>query len=426
MTRETAREAFRDRFDASATVVAVAPGRVNLVGGHVDYNDGVVLPAPIDRTIAVAGRARADDRLRVHSVATDETVSGRVGETPDGWAAYPFGTAVAYYESDESDTADARGSDVDESSTHESAGSGPSSNATRATGAAGATDETGETDGVVGADLLVASDVPMGAGVSSSAAFSVATAGALDALADGGRSRAELADVAWRGETQYAGTDCGIMDQTASACGREGHALRIDCRDRTTEPVPVPDDAGLLVLDTTVRHELSEDGFNDRVAECREAAARLDAVLDRSITSLRDVTPEEVGRHARDVGEPYASRARHVTTELGRVEAAVAALRDGETARLGALMSAAHRSLADDYDVSCPELESAVAAFESQSAVAGARMVGGGWGGSVVAVVDPTETASVARTAAEEQTAATGIEPDVYPVAVGDGLRVHR
>lgn len=397
------REAYEDWVGASPDAVAVAPGRVNLVGGHVDYNGGVVLPAPIDRTTAVAVGARPDSQLRVRSLAFDETVTAPLASVPDGWAAYVFGAVAALAEPDR-DTEDGE---------RPGAGVAPS-----------------------GLEVVVASDVPLGAGLSSSAALCVATVGVADALwtrraADtpGGRRRLScesVAEIAWRAETEFVGTDCGIMDQLTSACGQAGHALRIDCRDRTVSSVPMPDDAALLVADTTVAHELRDGDYDERVAECREAVARLDEALDRPVESLRDVSPDEVAAHADRLGDPYAARARHVTTESDRVDEAVSALEAADLTRLGGVMTEAHRSLATDYAVSCAEVEAVVAGLTATDGVYGARMVGGGWGGSVVALTDPDATETAGRAARERCERETGVTPDVYETRVGDGLRVER
>jgi len=371
---------FRDRFGDPAAR-AVAPGRVNLVGGHVDYNDGIVLPAAVDSGTVAVARPREDDVVRVRSTTVDEEATATVGDRPEGWAAYVLGTAAVL----------------------------------------GA-----ETDANVGADLVVGGDLPMGAGLSSSASLELAVAGAL-ATAHGLDLDAEtLADVCWRAENEEVGMACGVMDQLTSALGVAGHALRIDCRSNGVESIPLdPDDARLLVVDTNVKHELIESGFNDRVRECHEATARLDALLGRRVRALRDVTPEEVTAHADGLDEPLARRARHVTTEIRRVEAAVDALRAGDVATLGSLMDDSHRSLREDYEVSCEELDVVVDALREEPGVLGARMVGGGWGGSVVALIRP-DADGVSAAVEERYAAATGNEADVYRFAPGDGLSIER
>ncbi|MEZ3114859.1 galactokinase [Halobaculum sp. MBLA0147] len=371
---------FEREFETAPTTLARAPGRVNLIGGHVDYNGGIVLPAAIDRQTVVAARPRTDDTVRVHSVREDETITASVGSDCDGWSAYVVGTATTLSE------------------------------------------DVGEP---LGADLAVDGDVIVGAGVSSSAALEVAVAGALDAVHHCDRTREQLADACWRAENEEVGMACGIMDQFASALGQPGHALRIDCRSRDVQPVGFDDAAAdILVIDTTVSHELVDSGFNERVRECHEATARLDELLGKRVRTLRDVTPAEVTTHADDLPEPLAARARHVTTEIERVREAADALADGRVDRVGELIRESHRSLRDDYEVSCEELDTVVETLDDCSGSAGARMVGGGWGGSVVALVDPAARETVADTVREEYRAATGIDCEVYTVDFGGGLSV--
>ncbi|WP_114575962.1 galactokinase [Saliphagus sp. LR7] len=372
-------EAFRERFGAEPTERARAPGRVNLVGGHTDYNDGLVLPVAIDRETVVAARARSDGVIRARSLAFEETITEPVGTTPEGWGAYVLGTASVL------------------------------------------ADEVGES---VGADLAVGGDVTMGAGLSSSAALEVAVCGAIDAAHDLGLDRETIADVCWRAENEAVGMACGIMDQFTAATARSDRALRIDCRDRSVEHVPFELDAELVVVDTNVKHELIDSGFNDRVRECHEATARLDGAMGKRVRALRDVTPEEVEAHADALGSPHTARARHVTSEIRRVEAATEALAADDAASLGSLMTQSHHSLRDDYEVSCEELDAAVSALTDRPAVYGARMVGGGWGGSVVSLVEPGEPPAVAEAVRERYEEATGVACDIYAFDAGRGLTV--
>lgn len=372
-------EAFRERFGAEPTERARAPGRVNLVGGHTDYNDGLVLPVAIDRETVVAARPRSDGVIRAHSLAFGETITEPVGTTPEGWGAYVLGTASVL------------------------------------------ADEVGAS---VGADLAIGGDVTMGAGLSSSAALEVAVCGAIDAAHDLGLDRETIADVCWRAENEAVGMACGIMDQFTAATARPDRALRIDCRDRSVEHVPFDVDAELLVVDTNVKHELIDSGFNDRVRECHEATARLDAAMGKRVRALRDVSPEEVEAHADALEDPLAARARHVTSEIRRVEAATEALAADDAASLGSLMTQSHHSLRDDYEVSCEELDVAVEALTDRPAVNGARMVGGGWGGSVVSLVEPGAAPAVAEAVRERYEEATGVACDLYAFDVGRGLTV--
>jgi len=372
--------AFEEQFGARPVATAVAPGRVNLIGGHVDYNSGIVLPAAIDRVTVAVARPRDDDRLRLHSTSVDQHVEASVGEDLEGWAAYVVGTATVL---------------------------------------------SGDAEQPLGADIVVGGNMVMGAGLSSSASLEMAVAGVLNAAHDLGFSPEELADAGWRAENEEVGMACGIMDQFASALGRADNVLRIDCRSRDVERIPFDNDrANLLVVDTNVAHQLTESGFNDRVRECHDATARLDALLGKRVRTLRDVTPEEVATHAGDLAPPLDRRARHVTTEIERVRAAADALGEGDVARVGSLMRESHRSLRDDYDVSCPELNAVVDILADRPGVHGCRMVGGGWGGSVAALVEPDATAGVSAAVEREYREQTGIEADAYVFETADGLRV--
>jgi len=376
--RARVRAAFVDRFGVSPTATAAAPGRVNLLGGHVDYNGGAVLPAAIDRETVLAARPREDDRLRVHSLSMDESVETSVGRTLGGWAAYVVGTATVLSE---------------------------------------------EVDRAVGADLVIGGNMLLGAGLSSSASLELAVGDALNAVHDLGLSPEELADVGWRAENEEVGMACGIMDQFASALSTANHVLRIDCRTREVRRVPFDSArAKLLVFDTNVAHRLTESGFNDRVRECREATERLDGLLGKRVRGLRDVTPEEVLTHAGDLEAPLGRRARHVTTEMERVDAAADALREGDLARVGSLMRASHRSLRDDYEVSCAELDAVVAILDDHAGVYGCRMMGGGWGGSVVGLVEPDATRLVVDAVGRAYRERTGIDGDAYVFETADGL----
>jgi galactokinase len=217
------------------------------------------------------------------------------------------------------------------------------------------------------------------------------------------------------------------MDQYAAACSRPGHALFLDCRSRTGEHVPVPaDDLAVVVVDTTVSHDIAESAYGDRVRECRAAATELSTVLGRPVATLRDVTAEEVTAHAASLPEPERSRAAHVTSENDRVLAARDALGGGVLERLGGLVSASHASLRDDFAVSCPELDRVVTAAETVEGVYGARMTGGGFGGSVVVLARPGATGAVARAVATEFDGRGDPDPDVHATSTGHGVEVRR
>jgi galactokinase len=335
--------AFAERTGRDPDGVWAAPGRVNLIGEHTDYNDGFVLPAAIDRLVLAAAGRRNGGRLRLWSLQTGppadldlaEVGPGRV----EGWVAYPAGVAWAL-------------------------------------GQAGV--ELG------GADLVIDGDVPAGSGLSSSAALECATATALADLHGASLDRVALAGLARRAENEVVGVPSGVMDQMVSMLGRAGHALFLDTRSLATEQVPLPLEAAglcLVVIDTRAGHRLVDGAYADRRAACEAAAAVL------GVPALRDATAEQVEAAAEALGEEGLRRARHVVTENARVLEAVAWLRAGDLDRLGPLLAASHASLRDDYEVSSPELDTAVAAAVAAGAV-GARMTGAGFGGSALALVE--------------------------------------
>ncbi|HEV2919760.1 MAG TPA: galactokinase [Actinomycetota bacterium] len=370
--------AFRERTGRDPEGVWAAPGRVNLIGEHTDYNDGFVLPAAIDRLVLAAAGRRDDGQLRLWSLQSEPPADlelagigpGKVG----GWAAYPAGVAWAL-------------------------------------GQAGV--ELG------GADLVVDGDVPAGSGLSSSAALECATATALADLHGAALDRPTLAALARRAENEVVGVPSGVMDQMVSMLGRAGHALFLDTRSLGAEQVPLPLEAAglcLVVIDTRAGHRLVDGAYADRRAACQAAAAVL------GVPALRDATPALLERYAAALGDPGLRRARHVVTENARVLAAVELLRAGRLDRLGPLLAASHASLRDDYEVSSPELDTAVEAALAAGAV-GARMTGAGFGGSAIALV-PHDLAGPVEDRVGAAFAAAGFgPPEVRPVTPSDGAR---
>jgi galactokinase len=325
--------AYRTRFGAAPEVVASAPGRVNLIGEHTDYNGGYVLPIAINRRTAVA-LGRGDGPL--YSADFDDA-RPRTGAREGAWVDYPRGVAWAL----------------------------------------------GQAGMIVPAfQAAFAGEVPQGAGLSSSAAIEAATILALDALGALGLARTEMARLCQRAENAFVGVRSGIMDQYASLLGQQGHALLVDCRSLASEAVPLDlASAGLslLVCDTGVKRGLAATGYNDRRATCERAAAQL------GVAQLRDATEADLARLS---GEELL-RARHVVTENARVLAAVATVCERDFATFGALMYASHASLRDDFAVSTPELDAVVAAAHQTGAL-GARLTGAGFGGCAIALVaDP-------------------------------------
>jgi galactokinase len=354
--RVTAERWFRDWFGGRPEQMWLAPGRANLIGEHTDYNQGWVLPFALDLGVTVAAGRRGDGLLAIRShqapgAPADLPLAALVPGAVTGWAAYPAGVAWALREAG-----------------HPLAG---------------------------GASLAIDSDLPQGAGLSSSAALECAAALALDGLHGLDLPRPQLATLAQRAENDFVGVPSGIMDQSASLLSRAGHALLLDCRTGVTADVPLdPAAAGLalLIVDTGARHALGDGRYAQRRSECEQAAARL------GVGSLRDVTsPAEVGR----LDDPVLRRrARHVVTENGRVKQAVALLTGGDLAGVGALLYASHASLRDDFEVSWPEADVAVDAAMATGAL-GARMMGGGFGGSALTLVPAGQRAVGAAITAE-------------------------
>jgi galactokinase len=374
--------AFRSVFDGEPDCVSVAPGRVNLIGGHTDYNDGYVLPVAIDRHTVVAGRRRPDRTVVAHSQTLAKTIrfdlSSVEQQRDASWGEYVAGV-------------------IDALNTESSLG---------------------------GMEFVITGDIPLGAGVSSSAALELSVGALVRDLFDLQVDDRTLADRCWKAETEFVGVECGIMDQYAAAFGEADHALFLDCQDQTHDAVRLSDDVRIVVIDTNVKHELAASAYNDRVSECQEGVAEFDALLSLTVTSLRDVSVEEFERHAESIRQPVRDRCEHVISENDRVRMAAEALESGDSERCGTLMFASHESLKELYEVSCPELDLVVRCAHETEGVIGARMTGGGFGGSVVALVRPDTINSFAETLHKVYPAETGIEPGVYTCRTSDGVSV--
>lgn len=350
-----------------------APGRVNLIGEHVDYSEGFVLPLAIDRATVAAAAPRDDRTVRVRSLATGETAEFSLDQSdprPRGnWLDYAQGVALAL--------------------------------ARRVP--------------LRGADVALRTTVPIGAGLSSSAAFELAVGLALLSAAGAELEPRELAHAAQEAENAFVGLRSGIMDQLASALGMRDHALLIDCRSEDVTPVPLPPQAALVVADSGVKHELAGSAYNERRAESEEAARRLGA------RTLRDVSIAEFARRGALLPDPLRRRARFVVGENARVLATVSALRNGDLTDVGRLMNDSHDALRDDYEVSAPELDLLVEAARQVDGVYGARMTGGGFGGSIVALVRREASTLLARALESAYAARYGRKPSVTQVNAADG-----
>jgi galactokinase len=343
---------FANRFGRSAEWLAVAPGRVNLIGDHTDYNEGFVLPMAIDRLTAVASAPAAGDRPRVYSAALDawedlHDLSRPRGPAP--WSSYVRGVFAGF-----------RGRGVT----------------------------------LPPIDVAVVSEVPLGAGLSSSAALEVATATLLEGVSRLRLDPVDKARLCQTAEHEHAGVPCGLMDQLASALGDERGALLVDCRSAAVRVVPLGDGARILVCNTNVRHVLSDGGYARRRAECDDAVARL------GVKSLRDVDARAIDSGRAALGALLERRARHVVSENARTLEAAAAFERGDLATVGRLLYESHASLRDDYQVSCAELDAVVDAARAlgpSRGVLGARMTGGGFGGCALVLIEGGSPIDVAR-----------------------------
>jgi galactokinase len=357
--------AFAERFGGAASLIVHAPGRVNLLGEHTDYNEGFVLPMALHLGAWIALRPRADGRVVLRSLDFAEEQEFDLGRLHrgQGWIEYVKGTAWAFQE-------------------------------------AGAS--------LRGWDGVVTGEIPIGAGLSSSAALEVASARAFVAASGLPWQPVTAARLAQRAENGWVGMQCGIMDQLVIACGRESHALLIDCRSLMTCPIPLPPGTVVAVLDTSTRRNLVDSTYNARRARCEEATRRC------GVRSLRDLTLAELEERASDLTGEQLRLARHVVTENARTLAAADAMTRGDAAAVGELMDAGHRSLRDDFGVSSPALDAIVAAAQEAPGCHGARMTGAGLAGCAVALVEEAAAAAFVAETERAYRARTSLEATVH------------
>ena len=372
-----AASAFKQRYGRMPDLVASAPGRVNLIGEHTDYNGGDVLPIAIsDRTyVAVTRSTLGKTRARSSGAGAEAVIDARAPEKTGDWWDYVSGVMWAFAK---------RGIELPQ------------------------------------LDFVIASGVPMGAGLSSSAALEVASAAAINALIGGSFSPLQLAEIAYEAEREFVGVSCGVMDQFTSALAREGHALLIHCDTRETEHVPFAD--SVLILDSGVRRDLRSGAFNERQRECTMALNWMRAAGVQAVSLA--LAPADVFRRV-PFGEPLGSRARHVIEEQMRVAEAVAGLR--ATGHLpGELANASHESLRTLYECSTPQLDWLAMAVRDQPGVAGARLTGAGWGGCVIAVGDEDALRKAADIVAPRYTKQFDLECEAWTTTAGGGIHVER
>ena len=349
-----------------------APGRVNLIGEHTDYNDGFVLPSAIRFSAWIAGRRRLDRRVAVYSRNFDDAREFDLEHLPEKprrhWSDYIAGILITLRE-------------------------------------AGLP--------LTGSDLIVGGDVPIGSGLSSSAALETVAAFALLSLAGIPVDRTQVALLCQKAERDFVGVRVGIMDQFVSGHAKTGSALLLDCRSLNYRFAPIRPDVSIVIANSMVHHKLASSEYNQRRAECEEGVRVLSQHLP-GITALRDVRMEHLDRYRGDLGPLVFRRCRHVVTENRRVLLAIEALEHNDFAGFGQLMYASHQSLREDYEVSCPELDLLVQFASSLPGVYGARMTGGGFGGCTVNLVRAEEVGVFRERIAAEYRETTGMQPDIY------------
>lgn len=381
---QTLEQRFFHLFGDSPRVYQ-APGRVNLMGEHTDYNDGFVMPAAISFHTRVAIAPRHDRRLVIHSDNYAEQVDFDLDHLPatraGHWSDYVIGVAKTILQS---------GKNLD------------------------------------GTSLLVDGDVPQGAGLSSSASIEVAVGYALldrteQADTHANIDRNELALLCQQAENEFVGARCGIMDQFIASHGKRGQALLLDCRSLEYRLLPMPEIVALAICNTMVKHSIAQGQYGERRAECEAGVCILSKFLPK-VRALRDVTPEDFEAYRHELPDIVMRRCRHVISENARVLQAAASLELGDLQAFGNLMLQSHRSLRDDFEVSCPELDLMVQLAEPGDGVYGTRMTGGGFGGCAIALVQSNRVEGFKRMVQEGYERSTGRKPEIYVCAAADGV----
>ncbi len=370
--------AFQHSFDCDPAWLARSPGRVNLIGEHTDYNEGFVLPMAINRAAIIAFSKRADRRVILHSQDFQNSLDfdlSNLRREPSGWGEYIKGVAWAYQQ---------------------------------------------EGVELCGWQGVVAGDVPIGAGLSSSAALELAAARVFTFSAGFEWQPVKAAELSQKAERQWVGTQCGIMDQLISAAGQDGSALWIDCRSLAFEAVPLPESMLVVILDTATRRGLVGSKYNERRQQCEQAAATM------GVKALRDLQMDELIEKKNRLDALLFRRAQHVVSENLRVMQSVEALRQGDPQRFGQLVSQSHASLRDDFEVSCKELDCMTEIAQSQPGCYGARMTGGGFGGCAMALVEQNHVEVFVQRVAEQYRVSTGLQPEIYVTGAHAGTSLEK
>ena len=375
-TQESAIREFERHFGHPPAYVVRAPGRVNLIGEHTDYNDGFVLPIAIDRAVWIALRPISARRVCLHALDLKQSAEfslAHIDRENQKWVEYIKGVA-------------------------------------------GALQHAGYP--LAGWEGLITSSIPIGAGLSSSAALELAAARAFAAVSGFPWQAAKMAQIGQQAERDWVGVNCGIMDQMISAMGRTGHALFIDCRSLKTDWVSLPPDMAVVVLDTATRRGLVDSAYNERRQQCNLAARFL------GVPALRDVSQTALESKSAALDPVVYRRARHVVADNIRTRQAARALSQEDTVKLGQLVNASHISLRDDFEVSSPELDQIVECAQQTSGCYGARMTGAGFGGCAIAIVRPDAVQNFCKTVAINYRKATGLQPEIFICSAADGAAV--
>ncbi len=371
MDTQTLERSFSAYFNAKSEFIVRAPGRVNLIGEHTDYNDGFVLPMAIDHAVWIALSPRADSQVRVRSLdlEVDSAFDLHSLTKGSGWQEYIKGVAYQLQKAG-----------------HE----------------------------LRGFDAVMTGDVPRGAGLSSSAAVELATAYAFAAVSGFAWDAAQMAKISQKAENEWVGMNCGIMDQMASAACREGYALFLDCRTLEVQHAPLPENISVVILDTSTRRGLVDSAYNERRSQCEEAARWF------GVKALRDVSVEEFEK-GNGLSEVVMKRARHIITENARVLEAVNVMKAGNVKRLGELFNASHVSLRDDFEVTNEALNQIVECAQEQSSCYGARMTGAGFGGCAVALVREENAQEFTKAVSAAYKQRSGLDASIYVCKASEG-----
>lgn len=380
--QQTAKHIFEQKFDRTSTLNVYAPGRVNIIGEHTDYNDGFVMPCAINYGTAVSGDKRSDAIFRVYASDLDQmdefSLVEEIVPSQEKWTGYVRGV-VKFIQ--------ARCPQFTQ-----------------------------------GADLVISGNVPLSAGLSSSASLEVAIGKFCQQLGNLPLSNTDIALIGQQAENQFVGANCGNMDQLISALGQQDHLLMIDCRSLQTVPTPVPLGVAVMIVNSHVKHDLVNGEYNIRRQQCEQAAAFF------GVKALRDVSVKQFYQKEQELtalDPEVAKRARHIVTENARVLAAVEALQQGDLTRLGELMYQSHASMRDDFEITVPEIDYLVELAEvAIGKSGGARMTGGGFGGCIVALAPVEKVVAVRQIIADNYQKTTGLKEDFYVCTASQGVHL--